>query len=165
MLCLSDPLSLSFKLQELSRPTSSQDCSTGEQIPGDLWSSPSLERSEIVLLKLEKALKCPSAALPVLAAALGSVPHPARAGPWCTWPGTLRGGTAWACRVAPCVWGATAPFWHCLEAGSVAVPVSADLSGSVGTACGSTAPGWALCMVRRSGTQIRRVVPPQICET
>lgn len=137
MLCLSDSLSISFKLQELSQPTSSQDCSTGEQIPGDLWSSPSLERFEIVILELEKVLKSFSAALPALPAELGPVPHPAQGTAWallgqgcvCTWPGDT-------CKVV-----ALLHFVTCLEAGSVAIPEFAGLSSSVGTACDTTSVG------------------------
>lgn len=62
-LCLCDSVSVSFQLQELSQLTSSQDCSTGEQTPGDPWSCPSLERSEMVIPELGKVLKSLSAAL------------------------------------------------------------------------------------------------------
>lgn len=86
-LCLCDSVSVSFQLQELSQLTSSQDCSTGEQTPGDPWSCPSLERSEMVIPELGKVLKSLSAAL--------GVPHPAQGaarallgqGCVCSWPG------------------------------------------------------------------------------
>lgn len=146
MLCLSDCLCLSFQLQESLQLTSSQDCSTGEQTPGDLWSCPSLERFVIDSGALESS-EVPFAAVPVPPAELGSVPQPAQ--------GTARAllGRAVFAPGLGTLWGGTAPFCHLPEAGSAAIPVLADPAGSVGAACGSTRVGpWlgTVCVQVRS---------------
>lgn len=150
-----DCLSLSFKLQELLQPTSSQDCSTGEQTPGALWSCPSLERFDIVIAKLGKVLESLPAALPVLPAVS---PAPREQ------PGRCWGRAAFAlvghtCRVAlpRCV---TACSWQCCCASVCRLRLwgTPQVLG----------PGWAGgCSAGQ--TQIWRVVPAaellKICQT